>query len=345
MKSNTKTHHPPPGIVIPHHVPAHVFHIAQVAAFQRIRETITAIPPEGLSLSCIDDILSHQTQNAWDQFCRLALPNMGTPEQCPLPNMIQLDPRESIPVSIWNEDTQDLTDAWGMFLVTPENNKDIVPLTLSSPFQPVSLSLLPEDQYRKIPLTDQRHTALAIMVEIIISQHKDVIRLANAHEEKLAWRQMQVLRSWYASVANTVFEHLPKDHLRDWGDNHDGYENLNQSLLYIAKNGMTVLSQKALAFQHLSQYFTRLLNHIDDTYSRDPDAAMQEFLAVLTQDACDLEAQLSGMNIRFLASKGLRAESFDYVVSFPANTKELPAILAVDKATIPPTLVKGAIKN
>lgn len=323
---------------MPHHVPAHVFHLAQLAAFNDLRDAMAALPPINDMPSYIDNLVNQLADSAWNRYCLAAMPNGMGDREYRKPNHILFNTAEGVPVTVWNQDTPEMLDAWGMFLVTPENSQDIVPLTLSSPFNPVNRGDLPPDTVY-IEITDARHSALAILVEILQGQKQDVVRLIDTHAPPLAWRQMQVLRSWYASVSSTALEYLPRDQLRDWNPYIDAFNGLNDAMISVSRTGLTILAQKALAFSALSKYFTHLLDAIDDQFGKNPLPALQAFNTVLTQDLDALNAQICLMNANRLTAQGFQPERYDYFVSFADNTKDLPSLVAVPKIHFKPDLV------
>lgn len=344
MQPKRRAKQKPTGTAVPHHVPAQVFHLAQIAALRDLTTALSAEiqAPDDVGASStpsyIDKVITKHIDQAWQRYCLARFPAELVHHEHRQPNHIIFSQTESIPVAVWNEDTPDLTDAWGMFLVTPENSDDIVPLTLTSLFQPIDPKAYPPGTL-KFEITDARHTALAVFVEILYGQNADVARLIGSHEPALAWRQVQVLRSWYASVAGTALEFLPRDQLRDWSVNHHSYSTLAEALLFVARNGLTVLAQKGLAFSTLSQYYTQLLDLVDDQFPSNPAAALQAFHAVLSQDHRSQREQLDLMNGAILSGSGQQPERYDYFVTFPDNTKDLPKLLAFPKCHFRPDVV------
>lgn len=330
------------GMALPHHVPSHVYHLAQLAAYRDLLEKIhddQRLAKESI-MSYLDRVLCELSESAWRKYCQAALPPGFAEKNLRKPNLIRFDPAEGVPVTIWNEENPELTDAWGMFIVSPENCETIAPLTLVSPFQPLDRESLP-DATLYIELTDSSHTALATLVEILTAQLKDVSRLFDTHTAHMAWRQMQVLRSWYASIASTSMEYLPRDHLRDWTEHVMPYTSLNDGQTYVSRHGLTVLAQKALALKILTEHFTRHLNKIDEQYGLEPSDALQAFLQVLQFDVDALTEQMRATNHNRLLSSGHEPERYQAFVAFADNTKDLPCLVAIPKDACKPTLIKS----
>lgn len=320
------------GMVIPHHTPSHVYHLAQLSAYRDLLAKIKLDETASKEsvLSYLDSILSDLSEVAWLNYCKAALPPGFAEKNLRKPSSIRFDPAEGVPVTIWNEENPELTDAWGMFIVSPENSETIAPLTLISPFQPLAKESLP-DSTLYIELTDSSHSALATLFEILSAQLKDVARLANNHTPNMAWRQMQVLRSWYSSIASTSMEYLPRDHLRDWSDHEVPYTNLNNGQIYVTRHGLTVLAQKALSLKILTQHFTSQLNAVDEQYGLEPEHAVNVFLRSMQSDVDALAVQMSATNDNRLLSSGFVPDRYQSFVAFADNTRDLPYLVAVPK--------------
>jgi len=235
-----------------------------------------------------------------------------------------------VPVARWS--TQSNRDPWRLFEAVADGDDG---LSVVVWFRPAARDDFPPGTVF-IEIHDPHHSAQACAVELLGCMRRDLDRLLL--DPVSAWRRICQLRSFYAAVARSGVEHLPRDHYRDWNPALDTTASPLDMAKVVAERAATQVAQRNLTIAIAARWFASesvALESTDEHTSEERPARLRERLVAIESL---LIGALDASNQLLLARHGYDPTSTSAEVVFAADADGLPVMAAIPTSAVrPPT--------